>query len=112
PAVRLTVREPAIAVRCAIGDSIAINGCCLTAVAVADGDMTFEAGAETLRRTNLGRLHPGDRVNLESSLRVGDPLGGHLVTGHVDSLGTIVRRMDNDAWCRMWIRTAPQLLRQ
>ena len=62
-----------------IGDSIAINGCCLTVVAIDGGEMAFEAGAETLQRTNLGRLRPGDRVNLEASLRVGDSLGGHLV---------------------------------
>jgi riboflavin synthase len=112
PGVRLTIAESAIAARCGVGDSIAINGCCLTAVTIAGDEMSFQAGDETLRRTNLGRLKPGDRVNLESSLRVGDPLGGHLVTGHIDALGTLIRRYDNADWCKMWIRTAPQLLRQ
>jgi riboflavin synthase len=112
PGVRLTIAEPDIAARSGIGDSVAINGCCLTVVAVADGAMTFEAGAETLRRTNLGRLQPGDAVNLETSLRLGDPLGGHLVTGHVDALGTVEERIDDAAWCTMWFRAAPSLLRQ
>jgi riboflavin synthase len=112
PGVRLTVREPEIAGRSGVGDSIAINGCCLTVVDVADGGMTFEAGAETLNRTNLGRLQSGDAVNLESSLRLGDALGGHLVTGHIDGLGTVDRRVDDAAWCTMWFRAAPGLLRQ
>ncbi len=112
PGVRLVVREAAIAARAAIGDSVAINGCCLTAVAVDGGEMSFEAGAETLGRTNLGRLHPGDRVNLETSLRAGDALGGHLVTGHIDGVGTVDARVDDGPWCTMWFRAAPGLLRQ
>jgi riboflavin synthase len=112
PGVRLTVREPEIAARTIVGDSVAINGCCLTAVAVAGGDMAFEAGAETRKRTNLGRLQPGDAVNLETSLRLGDALGGHLVTGHIDGLGTVDRRTDDANWCTMWFRAATGLLRQ
>jgi riboflavin synthase len=112
PGVRLAVREAAIASRTAVGDSIAINGCCLTAVAVTGDELAFEAGAETLQRTNLGRLQPGDRVNLETSLRLGDSLGGHLVTGHIDGLGTVDARHDNAAWCTMWFRAGASLLRQ
>jgi riboflavin synthase len=112
PGVRLTIAEPEMAARSGVGDSIAINGCCLTVVAVADGAMSFEAGAETLKRTNLGRLRPGDAVNLEMSLRLGDPLGGHLVTGHIDGLGAVDQRIDDATWCTMWFRTAPSLLRQ
>jgi riboflavin synthase len=112
PGVRLTVSEPEIALRTTVGDSVAINGCCLTAVTVADGAMAFEAGAETRKRTNLGRLKPGDAVNLETSLRLGDALGGHLVTGHIDGLGTVSERVDDEKWCTMWFRAAPGLLRQ
>ena len=70
-----------------VGDSIAVNGCCLTVVDVQAETFGFDAGAETLSRTNLGRLAAGSCVNLERSLRVGDRLGGHFVTGHIDGVG-------------------------
>jgi riboflavin synthase len=112
PGVRLTIREAQVAQRTTIGDSVAINGCCLTAVSV-DGDaLAFEAGAETLSRTNLGRLRPRDRANLESSLRMGDPLGGHLVTGHIDGLGTVASREDDGPWSTLRFRAPAALLRQ
>ena len=107
PGVRLVIREPRIAATAKIGDSIAINGCCLTVVAI-DGDrLSFQAGEETLSRTNLGELTPGDVVNLERSLRVGDPLGGHYVTGHIDAVGTVDARHDDADWCTMWFRARP-----
>jgi riboflavin synthase len=112
PGVRLAVRAPAIAAAAAVGDSIAVNGCCLTAVAAAGGEVAFDAGPETLRLTNLGRLQPGDPVNLEPSLRAGDPLGGHLVTGHIDGLGAVDARIDDGEWCTMWFRAPGALLRQ
>jgi riboflavin synthase len=112
PGVRLTVREQQIARGAAIGDSIAINGCCLTVVAI-DGDaMAFEAGPETLARTNLGRVGVGAGVHLEPSLRMGDPLGGHLVTGHIDGLGSVDERRDDSAWRTLWILAEAALLRQ
>jgi riboflavin synthase len=74
-----------------IGDSIAVNGCCLTVVDTGAGWWGADAVAETLERTNLGALRPGDPVNLERPLAVGDRLGGHLVQGHVDGVGEIVR---------------------
>lgn len=73
-----------------IGDSIAVNGCCLTAVAVGDGWWAADAVDETFSRTNLGDLTPGDPVNLERPVRLADRLGGHLVQGHVDAVGVIV----------------------
>lgn len=85
-----------------IGDSVAVNGCCLTVVEIADGRWDFEAGPETLRRTNLGRLGPGSRVNVERSLCVGDSLGGHFVTGHIDGVGTVAAREDQGDWTTMW----------
>lgn len=73
-----------------IGDSIAVNGCCLTVVDLGEGWWAADAVGETLARTNLGRLDPGDPVNLERPLRLSDRLGGHLVQGHVDGVGEIV----------------------
>src|SRR5947209_17184430 len=74
-----------------IGDSIAVNGCCLTVVDRGDGSWTADAVAETLRRTCLSELQPGDPVNLERPVRLADRLGGHLVQGHVDAVGEIVQ---------------------
>jgi riboflavin synthase len=75
-----------------IGASIAVNGCCLTVVAFGDGWWAADAVIETLDRTNLGDLAQGDPVNLERPLRLQDRLGGHLVQGHIDGVGTLVRR--------------------
>lgn len=75
-----------------LGASIAVNGCCLTVTAFAADSFSCDAVIETLARTNLGRLRPGDRVNLERPLRVGDRLGGHLVQGHIDATGTVRSR--------------------
>ena len=112
PGMRLVISDEAIAARAQLGDSIAINGCCLTVVAVEGADMAFEAGPETLQRTNLGRLRSGSRVNLEPSLRVGDALGGHYVTGHVDALGSLQRRAGDGQWCTMWFSVPADLTRQ
>lgn len=73
-----------------VGDSIAVNGCCLTVVALGEGWWAADAVDETLSRTNLGVLRPGDPVNLERPVRLEDHLGGHLVQGHVDGVGTVV----------------------
>jgi riboflavin synthase len=72
-----------------VGDSIAVNGACLTAVEVTADGFGVDCVAETLRRTALGALAPGDRVNLERPMRLGDRLDGHLVQGHVDGIGTV-----------------------
>jgi riboflavin synthase len=87
--VRLRVAAPAAAAQAAIGDSVSISGVCLTVVAVQDGELDFDAVAETLRRSSLGRLHAGDAVNVEPALRAGEPLGGHYVQGHVDGVGQV-----------------------
>ncbi|HEX4229592.1 MAG TPA: riboflavin synthase, partial [Bryobacteraceae bacterium] len=79
PGVRLSISAGTIADGARIGDSIAVNGCCLTIVAIHVQTLSFQAGEETLRRTNLGRLRAGSPVNLERSLVLGDRLGGHLV---------------------------------
>jgi riboflavin synthase len=112
PGVRLIVREPEVATTAKVGDSIAVNGCCLTVVKIDDGEVAFQAGEETLSRTNLGELQPGSQVNLESSLRVGDQLGGHYVTGHIDAVGTVDGRQDDAEWSVLWFRVPPLLMRQ
>jgi len=73
-----------------VGDSICVQGCCLTAVELHDRSFTADVSRESLSLTTLGDLTPGSRVNLELSLKAGDPLGGHLVSGHVDGVGEIV----------------------
>lgn len=86
---RLKLRpEPALEDVC-VGDSVAVDGCCLTVVALDGGTLAFDVVPETLRRTTLGERAPGDRVNLEPALRVGEALGGHWVQGHVDGVATV-----------------------
>jgi len=86
---RLRIAAPEAAGRAETGDSISIAGVCLTVVAVDDGEVEFDAVAETLRRSSLGRLRAGDAVNVEPALRAGEPLGGHYVQGHVDGVGQV-----------------------
>jgi riboflavin synthase len=112
PGVRIIIRDARIAGTSRIGDSVAINGCCLTVVEVAEDRLSFQAGEETLSRTNLGGLVPGTLVNLEPPLRVGDPIGGHYVTGHIDAVGTVCARHDDSDWCTMWIQAPPVQLAQ
>jgi riboflavin synthase len=95
-----------------LGDSVAVNGCCLTVVSLSGEEVSFEAGPETLRLTNLGELAPGDRVNLERSLRLGDRIGGHLVTGHVDGLGRVAERKRDGDWEFVWFACPPPLAEQ
>ena len=86
---RLRVRAPGTAAGAAPGDSVALNGVCLTTVRVDDGTLAFDAVPETLRRSSLGRLAPGASVNVEPALRAGDSVGGHFVQGHVDAVGRV-----------------------
>ncbi len=94
-----------------IGDSISISGCCLTVVRVGSGELDFEAGQETLAKTNLGRLTVGGRVNLERSLAANARLGGHFVQEHVDGTAAVSEILRSDAWIDMWFAAAPSLLR-
>ncbi len=97
-ASRLTVRGPVVTTDAAHGDSIAVNGVCLTVVSNEDGAFTADVMAETLRRSSLGVLAPGSRVNLERAVRVSDRLGGHVVQGHVDGTGEIARVTPDEHW--------------
>jgi riboflavin synthase len=86
----LAIEAPQVAGQTVPGDSVSIDGCCLTATTIDGAVMTFHAVPETLRRTTLGGLVEGHAVNLEPALRAGDRLGGHWVQGHVDGIGTLV----------------------
>jgi riboflavin synthase len=87
---RFTFQADLVTEGAKVGDSIAVNGCCLTVVEVGPGTWSADLVEETLARTNLGALRPGDPVNLERPVRVGDRLGGHVVQGHVDGVGEFV----------------------
>ncbi|MGH3044788.1 MAG: riboflavin synthase, partial [Gaiellaceae bacterium] len=104
---RLRVRAPETAAAAAVGDSVSVNGVCLTAVEVDDGVLAFDAVPETLRRSSLGRLDAGSPVNVEPALRAGEPLGGHIVQGHVDGVAR-VRRADDEG---LEIEAPPEILR-
>ncbi len=109
--LHLRIQAAGTAAEAKPGDSIAVAGCCLTATAVEDGSLEFDAVPETIARTNLGRLAAGAEVNLEPALRAGEPLGGHFVQGHVDGLAR-VRSLDQDGeGARLRLELAPELLR-
>ena len=109
---RLTVAEPRLARELVLGESVAVNGACLTVVAGDDETFSFDVGPETLRRTNLGALKAGERVNLERSLRLADRLGGHLVQGHVDGVGHVAERLPQGEWETVWFGCAAELAAQ
>lgn len=112
PGVRLVLRSAEIARDAKLGDSISVNGCCLTVVEHSSEALSFDAGEETLSRTNLGHLVQGSSVNLERSLQLGERLGGHLVTGHIDAVGRLDERQDDKDWSKFWFRVPKQLTRQ
>jgi len=97
-ASRLTVRGPLVTGDAGHGDSISVNGVCLTVVENVDGAFTADVMAETLRRSSLGALAPGSPVNLERAVRVQDRLGGHVVQGHVDGTGEILAVTPDQHW--------------
>jgi riboflavin synthase len=96
--LRLTIKTPRRLPALALGESIAVNGACLTITGRRDRSFTVDVSPETLRRTTLGRAAPATRVNLERSLRVGDRLGGHIVLGHVDGVGTLESIKPDGDW--------------
>ncbi|MFG2094689.1 riboflavin synthase [Streptomyces sp. NPDC048612] len=95
---RFRLRGPVVTEDAKHGDSIAVNGVCLTVVDTADGEFTADVMAETLKRSSLGALAAGSRVNLERPMALGGRLGGHLVQGHVDGTGTILERTPGEHW--------------
>lgn len=112
PGKRFRIDCGIVAEDAVMGASLCINGSCLTVVK-RDGDtLDFEAGEETLSRTNLGHLVEGTKVNLERSLAVGGRLGGHYVTGHVDALGELIERLDDPPWANLRFRLPRRLASQ
>ena len=97
-AVRLTVRGPHVMVDAGLGDSIAVNGCCLTVAERDQETFTADVMRETLDKTSLGALAPGDRVNLERAVTPRSRLGGHIVQGHVDATGAVIGRTPSEHW--------------
>jgi riboflavin synthase len=108
-AVRIVVRAPKTASDTQIGDSICVSGCCLTVIAKRGKVLSFDAGSETLSRTHFSRLEAGSAVNLERSLKLGDRLGGHLVSGHVDGVASLIRRRDEADWSHFMFRAPARL---
>jgi riboflavin synthase len=109
--VRLRVRAPGTAEAARVGDSVSINGVCLTATEIDDGVLSFDAVLETLSRSTLGHLRPRLAVNVEPALRAGEPLGGHIVQGHVDGVGRVRAVAPEGEGVRLEIDAAPELLR-
>ncbi|MEV8529134.1 MULTISPECIES: riboflavin synthase [unclassified Streptomyces] len=97
-ASRFRLRGPVVTEGAGHGDSIAVNGVCLTVVEFGDGEFTADVMEETLKRSSLGALDIGSRVNLERPMAVGGRLGGHIVQGHVDGTGTIMARTPSENW--------------
>ncbi|REE99603.1 riboflavin synthase [Thermomonospora umbrina] len=108
---RLTVRGPLVTEDAVHGASIAVNGVCLTVVETSGGAFSADVMKETLERSSLGVLAPGSRVNLERPVRLSDRLGGHLVQGHVDGVGTIVAREPGERWDVVTVSLPPELSR-
>lgn len=107
----LTVRAAETASRTNVGDSVAVNGCCLTADVVDDDQITFHAVSETLARTTLGSLRADGRVNLEAALRAGEPLGGHYVQGHIDGVGRVQSVEAEGEGLRVFVEVPDDVLR-
>jgi riboflavin synthase len=106
---RLSLEADSILSGAALGDSIAINGTCLTVVEISGKTLSFDLSDETLKSTNLGRLKPGDRVNLEPSLRPDSKMGGHFVTGHIDGVGRIKSKLTTGNVCKIIIDSGAEI---
>lgn len=108
---RLTVRGPEVSAGARRGESIAVNGVCLTVTETSEGQFSADVMGETLERSSLGALAPGSPVNLERPVRADGRLGGHIVQGHVDATGVIVSRQPGDGWEVVRISIPPELSR-
>jgi riboflavin synthase len=110
PSARLLIKSSLLTGPARIGDSIAINGVCLTVVEKKGDTMAFDLSDETLKASNLGELRPGDKINLEPALKAQDPLGGHLVSGHVDAVGRMRSKKKEGEGFKLEIEAPPQVL--
>ena len=110
-AARLTIRGPKVTEDAGHGDSIAVNGCCLTVVDTGAGTFTADVMRETLQRTSLGQATKGSQVNLERAVAAHERLGGHIVQGHVDGVGTIASRTPSAHWEDVRVAAVPEILK-
>ena len=110
-AIRLAIRGATVLEGTALGDSIAVNGCCLTVTSITGDTWTADVMQETLDKTSLYGVRPGDRVNLERAVTADKRLGGHIVQGHVDGVGEVVRRTPSEHWEVIEIAMPPALAR-
>lgn len=109
--LRLEIDAPSIARELKVGDSVAVNGVCLTATAASRRRFATEAMEETLSLTTLGTARRGSKVNLELAARLNDRIGGHLVQGHVDGKARVLRVEPDEGAVRVWLSASPELLR-
>ncbi|MGB3302225.1 riboflavin synthase [Gordonia sp. (in: high G+C Gram-positive bacteria)] len=110
-AARFRIRGPLVTSDASFGDSIAVNGVCLTVTELNDGEFTVDVMAETLRRSSLDRLVPGAAVNLERAMAVGSRFGGHIVQGHVDGVGTVKTVSPSENWTVVRVQVPASLAR-
>ncbi len=108
-AAKMKIKLDKIAKGLKVGDSVAINGVCLTAINISKGITEFEMVGETIKKTNLGSLERGDKVNIERSLKVGERLEGHFVLGHVDGIGVISKIEKQINQVQIWIKVPKEL---
>ena len=111
-ACTITVAAEMVAEGVQLGDSVSINGCCLTVIDISGKSLSFQAGAETLVKTSLGGLETTRPVNLERALRAGDRLGGHYVSGHIDAMGHVASRRDQGDWAEFRFNVPRELTTQ
>lgn len=107
----LTFTAPGLAAQIAVGDSVAVNGVCLTAIKVVNEEVSVDVMLQTLNLTNLKDLAIGDRLNLELALRAIDRMGGHIVQGHIDGVGTVITCQPGEKWERLDVRVPEELLK-
>jgi riboflavin synthase len=108
-AAKMKINIGKIAKGLKIGDSVAINGVCLTAISISKGITEFEMVGETIKKTNLGSLECGDKVNIERSLKIGERLEGHFVLGHVDGIGVISKIEKQSNQIQIWVKLPKEL---
>ena len=112
PGCKIVVKDAQIAPQVEVADSVAVNGCCLTVIEKEGETFAFQAGPETLERTNLGELETGSPVNLELALKVDSRLGGHFVSGHIDGQATLVKINDMGEWADYYFEVPQSLAKQ